>query len=244
MKILLDGGREPLPAIGLIHILAVRISPRPHRFSARTVYRYSVFSTRFSTKSDLWSGPGSGTIIGGIPESENTFFKSSTERHLRSSIVWYSTTYEVISPWQWVGSPQLTWREVGESSWNASLDGFEGAKIKLFLQSIGDAYVIQESLSWLSLRWRCFQIDWLRRSWFHTQSKDPNQVERPNKNIVFISDECSYILLVSRNLHQLDRLARCLWVSDLVLSDVSLKIPHDHTLRRMYFCLNVCWRIH
>ena len=35
---LLLGGREPFPCIGLIHILAVLISPRPHRFSALTVY--------------------------------------------------------------------------------------------------------------------------------------------------------------------------------------------------------------
>ena len=164
--------------------------------------------------------------------------------HLRSSIVWYSTTYDVISPWQWVGSPQLTCREVGERSWNASRDGFEGATISLVLYSIRDAHVIQESLSWLFLRWRCFRIDWLRRSWFHTRSMDPNQEERPKTDIDFFVEKRTYVLLVSRNLHQLDWLARSLWVSDLIFSDVSLEIPHDHTLRRMDFCLNVCWRIH
>ena len=35
---LLLGGRDPFPCIGLIHILAVLISPRPHLFSALTVY--------------------------------------------------------------------------------------------------------------------------------------------------------------------------------------------------------------
>ena len=131
---LLLGGRDPFPCIGLIHILAVRISPRPHLFSALTVYLklhkitctftffhrayktnlYSVFSIKFSTNSDLWSGPGRGTMTGSIPES--------------SSIVWYSTQYADISPLQCCGSPQLTCKDVGDKSWNANRLGFPGAE--------------------------------------------------------------------------------------------------------------------
>ena len=48
---LLLGGREPFPCIGLIHILAVLISPRPHRFSALTVYLKTVYFTGIFTES-------------------------------------------------------------------------------------------------------------------------------------------------------------------------------------------------